>query len=98
MILRDIELPGALITIIEVEVSEKLDRAVVNVSVIPSKQAKVALKLLTAKAGEFQHALIRKMNVRPVPRISFEIDHGPEKAATIEKLLIESDLGTHEEQ
>ena len=68
-----------------------------NVSVIPSEKSTEVLESLSAKAGGFQHALIREMNVRPVPRISFEIDRGPEKAAIIEKLLIESDSENHED-
>ena len=89
MILRDIEVPGALITITEVLVTEKLDYAKVKVSVLPSEKMKESLRELTAKAGEFQFRLVREMNVRPIPRISFEEDHGPEKAAHIEKLLLD---------
>ena len=91
MILRDVEVAGALITITEVEVTEKLDYAKVNISVIPSAKSDAALKVLKERAGEFQFELVRKMNVRPIPRISFEIDRGPEKAALIEKLLIEAE-------
>lgn len=89
MILREVEIAGTLITITEVEVSAKLDHATVNVSVIPSEKAEVVLRTLKAQAGQFQHQLIQTMNVRPVPRISFVIDHGPEKAAIIEKLLLD---------
>ncbi len=87
MIIRDIELPGALITIVEVLVEKKLDFARVHVSVIPASQEAAALRKLNMKIGEFQHALNRKMSIRPMPLISFVIDRGNENAARVEKLL-----------
>lgn len=87
MIVRDVELPGSLVTIVEVVVEKKLDFARVHVSVIPASQEAMALRKLNMKIGEFQHALNRKMNIRPMPLISFIIDRGNENAARVEKLL-----------
>jgi ribosome-binding factor A len=87
MIVRDIELPGGLITVVEVAVDPKLEHAKVSVSVIPLSSETSALRKLNMKIGEFQHALNRKMSIRPMPLISFEIDHGNENAARVEKLL-----------
>lgn len=88
MVLREIELP-ALATITEVVVDKNLETARVEVSVIPSTAAdeKTVLDALTARAGHFQHLLLKKINIKPMPRISFAIDHGPENAAKVEKLL-----------
>jgi ribosome-binding factor A len=38
--------------------------------------------------GNLQHLLNKKMNIRPMPRISFEIDGGLENAAKVEKALL----------
>jgi len=90
MIEKDLEFNGALVTITEVEVDKKLETAKVFVSVIPSSSAKEALEILKAAQGELQHQLLKKINIKPMPRIYFEIDHGPENAAKIEKIILES--------
>lgn len=87
-LLREVEVPGALISITGVEVTKKIDHAKVNISVLPSEKAEMAMKHLTARAGHFQHELNRTMNIRPMPRIAFELDTGLEKAAAIEKALL----------
>jgi ribosome-binding factor A len=89
LILREIEVPGALITITDVEVAKDLSRALVKISVIPSGKSKEVLKVLESKRKHFQYLLIRKMNIRPMPQIFFKIDLGPEKAAIVEKRLLE---------
>jgi ribosome-binding factor A len=86
MILREVELP-ALVTITEVEIDKKLDGARVQLSVIPSAQGENVLKILKAHAGQFQYLLLRKINIKPMPRITFALDHGLENAAKVEKLL-----------
>jgi ribosome-binding factor A len=87
MIIRDIELSGGLITIVGVSVDKKLDHAQVHVSVIPASAEAHALRVLNMKIGEFQHALNKKMNIRPMPLISFAIDRGNENAARVDRLL-----------
>ncbi len=85
---REMEFPGALATITEVEVGKKLDHAEVRVSVIPSKSGDAVLKELGRAAGRLQHLLVKKINIKPMPRISFSLDHGPENAAQVEKALL----------
>lgn len=87
MIIRDIELPGGLITVVGVLVDKKLEHAHAHVSVFPESLRATALRALNMKIGEFQHALNRKMSIRPMPLISFAIDRGNENAAKVEKLL-----------
>lgn len=84
------EIPGALLTVTEVEVDRKLDQALVKISVMPSDKANQALKELARRAGEFQFKVMREINIKPMPKIVFEIDRGPEKAAIIEKRLLEN--------
>lgn len=89
LIIREVEIPGALATITEVNVEKKLDYARVKVSIIPSEKAPQALKALERQAGHLQHLITKKVNIKPMPRIAFEIDHGYENAAAIEKRLLE---------
>jgi len=88
MIERELEFPGALVTITDVEVGKKLEHADVRVSVIPSERAPQAMEILQREAGHLQHQLLRKINIKPMPRIAFSLDHGPENAAQVEKALL----------
>ena len=98
MILREVELP-ALATITEVEVDKKLDGARVKVSVIPaSRRRKRCSASWQSTPGHFQYLLLRKINIKPMPRIFFEIDHGLENAAKVEKLLGEDTIKARDEE
>ena len=88
---RELEFDGALVTIMDVDVDKKMERAKIRVSVIPSATEEAALRELERNAGQLQHALLKKINIKPMPRIMFEIDHGAENAATIEKVFLEHD-------
>ncbi len=88
LLLREVETPGAILTITEVDVDPKLEGARVKVSVLPSEKAPAAFAELKNRQGELQHLLNHKLNIKPMPRINFEIDRGPEKAADIEKILL----------
>lgn len=93
LILRDVELNGGIITVMEVDVTDKLDYARIKVSVLPSSKAKEALGLLQGAAGHLQHDLLRKINIKPMPYLQFMIDEGAEAAAKLEKVFIEGEQG-----
>jgi ribosome-binding factor A len=88
-ILKELEFEGALPTITEVDIGDKLETAKVKVSVIPSSQNKAVLEKLNQARGRLQHLLMKKINIKPMPKIRFEIDRGPENAARVEKILLE---------
>lgn len=88
IIVKEIEVPGALITLTEVEVDKDLGRAAIKFSVVPSEKAPEAFKVLERNTGRLQHLLMEKINIKPMPRIVFEIDRGPEKAAEVEKAFL----------
>lgn len=89
LFLREMEFPGCLVTITDVNIDHQLERALVLVSVIPSAKADAALAQMNDRRGELQHQLNHKLNLKPMPRIEFEIDHGPENAARVEKILLD---------
>ncbi len=95
---REIELPGALITITGVNVRKKLEEARVMVTVFPSEKAAETLNLLGRRAPYLEHLLIEQIHIKPMPKIVFELDRGPENAARIEKALLEDNnkLGTRD--
>ncbi len=89
MILREFEFPGVLVTITDVAVDRKLEGARVEVSILPSEKSDETIRVLKKNAGLLQHLLLKKMNIKPMPRIRFEIDHGLENAARVEKIILE---------
>lgn len=91
LILRDIELPGGIITITDVDVTEKLDYARIKISVLPSSLAQKGLGLLQDGAGRLQHDLLRILNIKPMPYLQFSLDEGAETASKLEKLFIEGE-------
>ena len=88
IIIREVEFDNALVTITAVDVDKKLEHAKVNVSVIPSASGEAALKELEKRAGSLQFLLMKKINIKPMPRIVFMLDHGMENAADVEKALL----------
>ena len=89
LLVREFDFHGALATVTDVEVDSKLDHAKVKVSVIPSERGVQVIELLDRSAGHLQHLLLKKINIKPMPRISFVLDRGYENAAQIEKKLME---------
>lgn len=88
IVIREMEFRNALATITDVEIDKKMDYARVKVSVIPSEKAEAVVKELDKQAGYLQHLLLKKINIKPMPRIAFVIDRGYENAAKVEKDLM----------
>lgn len=88
IIVRELDFAGALATITDVEVDKKLEHARVKVSVIPSDKGVKVFEVLDREAGRLQHLLLKKINIKPMPRIAFVIDRGYENAAQVEKQLM----------
>jgi ribosome-binding factor A len=85
---REVEFPeSSLVTISNVDVTTDLGEAKVGISVIPNKSVKRVMEILTKLRGVIQTLLTRKLNIKPMPHISFEIDRGSENTARVEKLL-----------
>jgi ribosome-binding factor A len=81
--------PGILLTVNEVIVSNNLQQALVRVSVFPQENAKEIIKLLGRERKSIEYYLLKKIKIRLIPKLVFEIDRSLEQAATIEKLLLE---------
>jgi len=93
LIAKNVEFPaGALVTITKADVDKKLEHAKIGISVLPSEKAAEVLRILGKVAGHLQYLLMKKVNIKPLPRIVFEIDHGIEKMARIEKLFLDDKI------
>jgi ribosome-binding factor A len=101
IIIREVEFRNALPTITFVDVDKKMERAKIMVSVIPSSASNRVLRVLNEHIGDLQHLLMKKINIKPMPRIMFVIDRGAENAALVEKIALsdpESFEGKEEEK
>ena len=74
LILRNLDFNGAFVTITGVLVSEDLSEAKVKVSILPEEKAPEVFKLLEKSRRELQFKLLRKMNIKPMPHLKFEIE------------------------
>lgn len=87
ILLRELEFNGAMVTITDVDASANLQQAKVKITVLPQSQEKNALRILNKNLYEIQQILNRKLNMRPVPRISFEIDEAAKRGYEVDRLL-----------
>ncbi len=129
IISHELEFPDLLMTITDVKVDNKLEKAIVNFSVlsmcggcpmsaafgplrlasseaseprpdgwggchgIDSRESfEIVLKILEKNRSHLQYLLMRKINIKPMPKIEFKIDRGLEKAAEFEKLLLDDKI------
>jgi len=92
IIARELEFDSALVTLTDVELRGDLETAVVWVSVIPSSKADEVLGVLSKSQRYLQHSLLKKLQMKRVPKVSFKTDYGPEKAAVVEKKLASADF------
>lgn len=96
IIARNLVFPaGTMVTVTRVEVSEDLFYGTVSVTIFAGSPEgeRRALDQLKEATGEVQHALNRKLRMRPVPRIAFAIDQGEMRRERIEKLLADDKGG-----
>lgn len=71
---RDFDFDGSLPTITSVEVAEDLSTATVKVSVIPFEKEIEVYKMIEGRKREIQGKLLRRMNIKPMPKLEFVID------------------------
>ncbi len=88
IILQGVDLsPGVLVTITRVSASPNLQQAKVYVSVMPEKKIKETMLALNRDIYGFQQKLNKRLNMRPIPKISFIEEKETREADKIEKLL-----------
>lgn len=90
IIIRELEFRDALVTLTNVEVSSDLEVAVVKFSALPSEKGEEVLRIFKKFAGRLQNWLLKKINIKPMPRLRFEIDRGLENAAEVERLSLKN--------
>lgn len=71
---RDLEFDGAMVTITTVEISDDLAQAKVRFSIFPKEKEPETFQVLEEKRKHLQFKLVRKLNIKPMPTLKFEID------------------------
>ena len=86
------ELPGTLVTVTGVEITEELRDATVYVSIFgsPAKQEQ-AMALIQKKRALLQSEIAHHVILRFTPRLQFKQDHTAEKAARVMAIINELD-------
>lgn len=76
-----------IISVTGVQTTANIFESKVFISVFPNEDRAGIVKSLNANIGEFQHFLNKKMQMRPVPKITFIEDKNPQAAQEVETLL-----------
>jgi ribosome-binding factor A len=87
LILREIRFEDILVTVNQVETSADLSHAKVKINVIPNDKGELALEIIHKKIYHLQQELNKKLYLKIVPKIQFEIDQTEIKAQRIEEIL-----------
>lgn len=74
MLPREFDFDGALVTIVDVEVGEKMEEAFVKLSILPLHRGPEMFKMIEDRKRELWGKLLRKMNIKPMPRLVFKIE------------------------
>lgn len=91
LIQKEVEFDNALVTVTSVDINDKIDRAKVGVSIIPKDKEAESLEALSRAVSHLQYKLHHHLNIKPMPKLVFEIDSGSEQAARVEKLLLDEE-------
>jgi ribosome-binding factor A len=84
---KELEFNSILVTVVWAIISPTLEHATIWISVLPESKRETVLQKINQKIYHIQQILNKRLAMRPVPKVRFEIDKTEEKAAWIEKLL-----------
>lgn len=75
------------ITVTKVDASPDLSQAKIKITVMPENKSEEALKTIKENIGSLQKKINRRLNMKWVPYLIFEIDKGEVAAQKLEKTL-----------
>jgi ribosome-binding factor A len=88
IISRELVFPqDILVTVTNVETSSDLEHAKIKISIMPIEKKERVLEILQKNIYHLQKLLNKKLVMRYVPQIKFEVDKTQEKVEKIEELL-----------
>jgi ribosome-binding factor A len=84
---KELELNDVMVTVVRAEISPTLEHATIWISVFPESKGESALREINRNIYSLQQMLNKRLVMRPVPKIRFEIDDTEKEAARIEELI-----------
>lgn len=81
--------PGVIITIPKVDTSKDLRYTRMFVSVFPESETRYVSETLKKELPGIQKKLYAQLYMKPMPKLSFEIDTTAQEADKVEKLLMD---------
>jgi ribosome-binding factor A len=87
LLLREIDFSDALVTVTQVDCSPDLRQAKIKISILPDEKAEQVLRIIEKNIYHLQQILNKKLNMKIVPKIIFEIDKTEADAQRIEEIL-----------
>lgn len=76
----------SLITVTGVSLTEKRDRAVVLITVLPESQERAAIEFCSRQAGALRAFLKKRVSLQRLPFLSFAIDKGEKSRQKLDEL------------
>ena len=76
-----------LVTVTGADVSPTLEHATIKISIFPLNKAKKVIEKIEKQIYHIQQLLNKRLTMRPVPKIRFEIDSTEERASQIDELF-----------
>ncbi len=70
---REMNFNGAIVTILDIMVDEKLEEARVKLGIIPFEKELEIYTIVEGKRRDLEHKLLKTLNVKPLPHLKFEI-------------------------
>lgn len=82
MLSRDFNFEGALVTVMSIDVDTDLLHARVKLGIIPYEKSLEVFKVISKSASDIRFKLLRKINIKPMPFLKFEIEEETKKDIT----------------
>lgn len=87
LINREIDFDNTLVTVTRVDTSPDLKQAKIGIIVLPQEETEQALKILEKNIYHIQQLLNKKLRMKYIPKIIFEIDKTEVNAQRLEEVL-----------
>jgi len=86
IMMKEVDFGKTLVTVTQVQLSNDLSKAKILITVFPESEEKNALFELQKNIYHLQKILNKKVKMKKVPKISFEIDQGMKNLYKIDKI------------
>ncbi|MFA5386314.1 MAG: ribosome-binding factor A [Candidatus Paceibacterota bacterium] len=87
MFLKELDFENVLVTIMTVEISDDLVDARIKVNVMPLTKFNEVAEILRQNRNHLRFLLMKRIKIRQIPQLNFEINEQPEKASEVEKIF-----------